>query len=105
VIRCTTARVDLAALESNFTAIASYLAGEAGLNRAAGHGPAMAPGIIAVVKANAYGHRARCVAPALEGAGEPAVQRAARVVRSGVEDARRRDVDSREVHDECHNAD
>jgi alanine racemase len=69
VVRCTTARVDLAALESNFTAIGKYLAGEAELNRKAGRGPAVAPGIIAVVKANAYGHGARRVAAALEAAG------------------------------------
>jgi alanine racemase len=69
VIRCTTAHVDLDALESNFKAIGAYLAQEAGLNRKAGRGPAVAPGIIAVVKANAYGHGARRVAAALEAAG------------------------------------
>jgi len=69
VVRCTTARVDLAALESNFKAIGAYLAGEVGLNRGAGRGPTIAPGIIAVVKANAYGHGARRVAAALEAAG------------------------------------
>jgi alanine racemase len=69
VIRCTTARVDLAALESNFKAIGAYLAHEATLNRGAGRGTALAPGIIAVVKANAYGHGARRVAAALEAAG------------------------------------
>jgi alanine racemase len=69
VIRCTTARVDLAALESNFKAIGAYLAGEAGLNRRAGRGPVVAPEIIAVVKANAYGHGAHRVAEVLEKAG------------------------------------
>ena len=69
MIRCTTARVDLAALESNFKAIGQYLADEAELNRKAGRGPAIAPGIIAVVKANAYGHGARRVAATLEAAG------------------------------------
>jgi alanine racemase len=69
VVRCTTARVDLAAFEANFKAINAYLLNESGLNRGAGRGPAMAPGIIAVVKANAYGHGARRVAAALEGAG------------------------------------
>ena len=69
MVRCTTARVDLAALESNFKAIGAYLAGEAGLNRGAGRGPVVAPGIIAVVKANAYGHGARRCAAALEAAG------------------------------------
>jgi alanine racemase len=69
VIRSTTARVDLAALESNYTSIVTYLSGEAGLNRIAGRGPVVAPGIIAVVKANAYGHGARRVAAVLERAG------------------------------------
>ena len=69
MVRCTTARVDLAAVESNFNAIGAYLASEAGLNRGAGRGPVVAPGIIAVVKANAYGHGARRVAAALEAAG------------------------------------
>jgi alanine racemase len=69
VVRSTTARVDLSALESNFTAISGYLAREVGLNRGAGRGPALAPAIIAVVKANAYGHGARHVAAVLEKAG------------------------------------
>jgi alanine racemase len=69
VVRCTTARVDLAALESNFNAISAYLRQETSLNRSAGRGAALAPAIIAVVKANAYGHGARRVAAALEGAG------------------------------------
>lgn len=70
MVRCTTARVDLGALESNFKAIDAYLANESGLNRSAGRGgPAIAPGTIAVVKANAYGHGARRVAAALETAG------------------------------------
>ena len=69
VIRCTTAHVDLAALEANFTALRRYLATEAELNRHAGRGPVVAPGVIAVVKANAYGHGARRVAAVLERAG------------------------------------
>ncbi|HEX8028451.1 MAG TPA: alanine racemase [Vicinamibacterales bacterium] len=69
MVRCTTARVDLSALESNFKAIAAYLANESGLNRGVGRGPVIAPGIIAVVKANAYGHGARRVASSLEAAG------------------------------------
>ena len=69
MVRCTTARVDLGALESNFKAIGAYLASEAGLNRGVGRGPVVAPGIIAVVKANAYGHGARNVAAVLEKAG------------------------------------
>jgi len=69
VVRCTTAHVNLAALESNFTAVSAYLTNESAVNRHAGRGPAMAPGIIAVVKANAYGHGARPVGAALEAAG------------------------------------
>jgi alanine racemase len=69
VVRCTTAHVNLNALESNFKAIGAYLAHESGLNRGVGRGPAIAPSIIAVVKANAYGHGARRVAAALEAAG------------------------------------
>ncbi len=69
MVRCTTARVDLNALEANFRAISSYLHDEARLNRGAGHGPVLSPGIIAVVKANAYGHGARRVAQTLEAAG------------------------------------
>jgi alanine racemase len=69
VVRCTTARVDLAALTSNFKAISAYLHHESTLNREAGRGPALAPAIIAVVKANAYGHGARRVASARESAG------------------------------------
>ncbi len=67
--RCTAARVDLDALRSNYHAIAAYLTSEAALNRDAGRGPVQAPGIIAVVKANAYGHGAVAVARALESAG------------------------------------
>lgn len=67
--RCTVARVDLAALEANFRAVASHLADEARLNRRAGRGVVTAPGIVAVVKANAYGHGARRVAQTLEAAG------------------------------------
>ena len=69
MVRCTTARVDLNALTSNFNAISSYLHRETSFNREAGRGPALAPAIIAVVKANAYGHGARRVAAALQSAG------------------------------------
>jgi alanine racemase len=69
VTRCTAARVDLDALRSNYQAIVTYLASEAALNRDAGRGPIEAPGVIAVVKANAYGHGAVAVARALEDAG------------------------------------
>src|SRR5262245_41524168 len=60
MIRPTVARVDLSALNSNYRQIADRLAQER---------PAGAPGIIAVVKANAYGHGAGQVARALEDAG------------------------------------
>lgn len=69
MIRCTSAHVDLAATRANFRALVDYLQAEAALNRRAGRGPAAAPGIIAVVKANAYGHGAVPVARALEEAG------------------------------------
>ena len=59
MIRSTVARVDLAALQSNFRAIRAFLD--------AGASPA--PQIIAVVKANAYGHGSERVALALEQAG------------------------------------
>jgi alanine racemase len=58
--RSTIARVDLAALRHNFAAIQTYLAAEPGRTP---------PSIIAVVKANAYGHGAERVAVALEKAG------------------------------------
>jgi alanine racemase len=60
VIRPTVARVDLGAIKSNFRAIAEHLAQER---------PGNVPKVIAVVKANAYGHGAAPVARALESAG------------------------------------
>jgi alanine racemase len=60
MIRPTVARVDLGALKSNFRSIADHLAEE---------GRERAPRIIAVVKANAYGHGAPQTALALEDAG------------------------------------
>jgi alanine racemase len=60
MIRSTVARVDLDALTNNFAAIQQFLANEPRRT---------APGIIAVVKANAYGHGAAPVALALERAG------------------------------------
>ncbi|MEW6323285.1 MAG: alanine racemase [Acidobacteriota bacterium] len=69
MIRCTAARVDLAALAANYRAIVAYLAREAALNRGAGSGPATPPGVMAVVKANAYGHGAVPVAETLAAAG------------------------------------
>jgi len=62
VIRSTVARVDLVALKSNFVAIQRFLAD----SRQPGLVP---PGILAVVKANAYGHGAAPVGLALEQAG------------------------------------
>jgi alanine racemase len=69
VIRSTTAHVDLNAARANYRAIAQYLDREVSLNRAAGKAPAAPPGIIAVIKANAYGHGAVRIAGALEEAG------------------------------------
>src|SRR3954469_12441481 len=60
MIRPTSARIDLAALKSNYRHIAESLQRE---------GRAQTPGVIAVVKANAYGHGAVEVARALEEAG------------------------------------
>src|SRR5437764_9381758 len=58
MIRPTVARIELGALQSNFRAIVDHLSHENG-----------APGTIAVVKANAYGHGAAQVGRALEDAG------------------------------------
>jgi len=59
MIRPTVARVDLDALKSNYRRITEYLASDG----------VKTPGVIAVVKANAYGHGAPQVARALEDAG------------------------------------
>lgn len=73
--RCTFAHIDLAALQSNFRAIAEFLAGDSGRAPVLSDPPANArgtskgPGIIAVVKANAYGHGSAAVALALQNAG------------------------------------
>ena len=66
MIRNTIARVDLNALRHNFTAIQQYLAADP--IPSATDQPTR-PGIIAVVKANAYGHGSERVALALEEAG------------------------------------
>ena len=63
MIRSTVARVDLAALQSNFRAIREFL------TVAPSPAPTLAPDVIAVVKANAYGHGSERVALALEQAG------------------------------------
>jgi len=60
MIRPTVARIDLDALKSNYRHIVEHLATE---------GADRAPRVIAVVKANAYGHGAAQVALALEDAG------------------------------------
>jgi alanine racemase len=60
MIRPTVARVDLAALKSNYRHIVEHLRAEK---------PEHPPGVIAVVKANAYGHGAAEVGRALEDAG------------------------------------
>jgi len=66
MIRSTVAHVDLTALQANFKAIQNFLAAGA----ADVKGPRRpVPQVIAVVKANAYGHGAERVALALEAAG------------------------------------
>jgi alanine racemase len=82
--RCTFAHVDLGALQSNFRAISEFLSNNAGSPKGENYdshvrdvrradlqvrpvGPT--PGIIAVVKANAYGHGAPAVGVALQEAG------------------------------------
>src|SRR5262245_40791922 len=60
MIRPTVARVDLSSLKSNFRHIIEHLAAEPSQRE---------PGVLAVVKANAYGHGAGQVARALEEAG------------------------------------
>jgi alanine racemase len=62
-VRCTFAHVDLAALQSNFRAISAFLAETSRLSHD------RTPGVIAVVKANAYGHGAPATAMALQQAG------------------------------------
>ena len=78
MIRSTVAHVDLAALQANFKAIQNFLAAGTAdpshLRRSAasvGQGAPRhpVPQVIAVVKANAYGHGAERVALALEAAG------------------------------------
>ena len=65
MIRSTVAHVDLAALQANFKAIQQFLSAGA----ADPKDPRRVPKVIAVVKANAYGHGAERVAIALEAAG------------------------------------
>src|SRR5262245_25697481 len=61
MVRPTVARVDLAALKSNYRRIVEHVEAE--------RRDGSAPQVIAVVKANAYGHGAVQVAHALEDAG------------------------------------
>jgi alanine racemase len=79
--RSTFAHVDLAALTSNFHAISEFLATNAGSPKGEHYDSSVrsadlqvgpdrgTPGIVAVVKANAYGHGAPAVALALQDAG------------------------------------
>ena len=71
MIRSTVAHVDLAALQANFKAIQQFLAdGSVSEGTSADpNGPRRVPKVIAVVKANAYGHGSERVAVALEAAG------------------------------------
>ena len=64
MIRSTVAHVDLQALQSNFLAITEFLQTASSTG-----GMSRPPGVIAVVKANAYGHGAPRVALALQEAG------------------------------------
>ena len=68
MVRSTIAKVDLGALRHNFAAVQQFLASEPAPRPGSGQGRTP-PGIIAVVKANAYGHGAERVALALEQAG------------------------------------
>ena len=61
MVRPTFARIDVAALKANYRAVCAFVSRRSG--------PAGPPAVIAVVKANAYGHGAAAVARALEGAG------------------------------------
>src|SRR6266545_1543142 len=75
MIRPTVARVDLAAIEANLRAVSAFLSGSGAASPVPrpsdiGHRAlTAAPRVIAVVKANAYGHGAQEVGLALEEAG------------------------------------
>jgi alanine racemase len=78
MVRPTVARVDLNALKSNYRSIVEYLHAQPAAPASPGSpkpprppegGHDNAPGVIAVVKANAYGHGAGHIALALEDAG------------------------------------
>jgi alanine racemase len=68
MVRSTVAHVDLNALKSNFAAIQRHLSSEPGPSTPLGTNRT-GPRIIAVIKANAYGHGSPPVARALEDAG------------------------------------
>jgi alanine racemase len=70
MLRPTVARIDLHALRSNYRRIVDYLGRGSGVVvYYVGDNDSRPPGVIAVVKANAYGHGAGQVALALEQAG------------------------------------
>src|SRR5882672_8164106 len=69
MIRPTVARVDLTALKSNYRRIVDHLSAEPARGGTPDKEMIHTPGVIAVVKANAYGHGAGQVARALEDAG------------------------------------
>ena len=64
VVRPTFAQIDLEVLKDNYRAVRKFVGGDADSRRAA-----PPPSIIAVIKANAYGHGSAIVARALEDAG------------------------------------
>jgi len=66
-VRCTFAHVDLHALQFNFRSISDFLASNVSVGPL--NSPGKLPGVIAVVKANAYGHGAAATAVALQKAG------------------------------------
>jgi alanine racemase len=71
MVRPTVARIDLGTLKSNYRSIVEHVAEEHA--RTPGRLGTPPPGVIAVVKANAYGHGAGQVALALEDAGADVV--------------------------------
>ena len=69
MIRPTVARVDLAAIEHNLRVLSGFVSQPSGSDVRLPRGARSAPRIIAVVKANAYGHGASEVGLALQRAG------------------------------------
>jgi alanine racemase len=69
MVRSTVAHVDLAALQANFRAIKEFLASTAAASARTAQREPHVPKVIAVVKANGYGHGAERVALALEAEG------------------------------------